>query len=253
MGGVRHFERTATGFTSEAVAVHPDVHLDLVWTGTSIKTAPRIGVWSDFVRAQPERAALFCQRSTDAVTTAAFGLKFADIQTIRSGIGAARSALRLLEKEMGIELETGSDPARIGRRLGGRRPAASSRARAGATVRSFSPSATGNLQQPSMRSLLARPGRSSPVDWAIEGVRVEVASPGRNRPRVATWVDVKSPKCPICQRTVALKVANECWFPFCSNRCKVVDLSRVAERRLPRARPGGGQKATLRSPGERRS
>lgn len=34
-----------------------------------------------------------------------------------------------------------------------------------------------------------------------------------------------APKCPICKRPVALPEENS-WFPFCSNRCKVVDLSK---------------------------
>jgi endogenous inhibitor of DNA gyrase (YacG/DUF329 family) len=33
------------------------------------------------------------------------------------------------------------------------------------------------------------------------------------------------PRCPICKRTVARPEENS-WFPFCSNRCKVVDLSK---------------------------
>jgi hypothetical protein len=31
--------------------------------------------------------------------------------------------------------------------------------------------------------------------------------------------------CPICKRVVEPRATNE-WFPFCSNRCKVVDLSK---------------------------
>ena len=35
----------------------------------------------------------------------------------------------------------------------------------------------------------------------------------------------KTPTCPICHRPVALRPENQ-FFPFCSNRCQVVDLSK---------------------------
>ena len=35
----------------------------------------------------------------------------------------------------------------------------------------------------------------------------------------------KSPHCPICRKPVETSAKNE-WFPFCSNRCKVLDLSK---------------------------
>jgi endogenous inhibitor of DNA gyrase (YacG/DUF329 family) len=35
----------------------------------------------------------------------------------------------------------------------------------------------------------------------------------------------RSPKCPICRKP-AERTAENPWFPFCSNRCKVVDLSK---------------------------
>ena len=35
----------------------------------------------------------------------------------------------------------------------------------------------------------------------------------------------KSPNCPICRKPVEPVARNE-WFPFCSNRCKVLDLSK---------------------------
>lgn len=34
-----------------------------------------------------------------------------------------------------------------------------------------------------------------------------------------------SPKCPICKKPVERPPENG-WFPFCSNRCKVIDLSK---------------------------
>jgi endogenous inhibitor of DNA gyrase (YacG/DUF329 family) len=35
----------------------------------------------------------------------------------------------------------------------------------------------------------------------------------------------KTPKCAICGKPVAARAENK-WFPFCSDRCKVVDLSK---------------------------
>lgn len=44
----------------------------------------------------------------------------------------------------------------------------------------------------------------------------------------------KVPKCPSCRRAVLLRDQNPC-FPFCSDRCKAIDLGRWlgGEYRIP--------------------
>jgi len=48
----------------------------------------------------------------------------------------------------------------------------------------------------------------------------------------------KSLKCPICRKDVEAPAGNQ-WFPFCSNRCKVIDLSKWlnGEYRVPVVEP----------------
>lgn len=36
----------------------------------------------------------------------------------------------------------------------------------------------------------------------------------------------RSPSCPICQKPVATRAAGNTTFPFCSKRCRAVDLGR---------------------------
>ena len=108
-GGVQRFQsepHPSVTAGREDVTVHPAVHLDLVWTGTSARTAPRLLTWSDFVRVAPKKAALFGKLSTEAVDTLQRGLETADLDAIRAGVGGARAALRGLESELGLELET---------------------------------------------------------------------------------------------------------------------------------------------------
>ncbi len=52
--------------------------------------------------------------------------------------------------------------------------------------------------------------------------------------------------CPICGKPVAPRDANPA-FPFCSDRCKLVDLGKWLgeEYRVPGARPGDGAGATV--------
>jgi endogenous inhibitor of DNA gyrase (YacG/DUF329 family) len=47
--------------------------------------------------------------------------------------------------------------------------------------------------------------------------------------------------CPICRKPVAPREANRA-FPFCSDRCRLVDLAKWLgeEYRIPDARPGDG-------------
>lgn len=47
--------------------------------------------------------------------------------------------------------------------------------------------------------------------------------------------------CPICRRQVAARDANPA-FPFCSDRCRLVDLGKWLgeEYRISGSRPGGG-------------
>ncbi len=51
-------------------------------------------------------------------------------------------------------------------------------------------------------------------------------------------------RCPICRKPVAPREENRA-FPFCSDRCRLVDLGRWLgeEYRIPGPRPGDGVKA----------
>ena len=108
-GGVQRFHsepHPSEVARRRTVAVHPAVHLDLVWTGASARTAPRLLTWSDFVRVSPKKAELFGELSTAAVDTLQRGLETADLEALRAGVGGARAALKGLEAELGLELET---------------------------------------------------------------------------------------------------------------------------------------------------
>jgi len=52
---------------------------------------------------------------------------------------------------------------------------------------------------------------------------------------------VSAPRCPVCRRPAAPRGDGSA-FPFCSPRCKLVDLGRWLgeEYRIPGARPGDG-------------
>ncbi|GAO02794.1 DNA gyrase inhibitor YacG [Anaeromyxobacter sp. PSR-1] len=56
-----------------------------------------------------------------------------------------------------------------------------------------------------------------------------------------------TPKCPICGRAVAPRPANRA-FPFCSDRCKLIDLGKWLgeEYRIPGPRAGDGAEAPER-------
>lgn len=51
-------------------------------------------------------------------------------------------------------------------------------------------------------------------------------------------MSAKSPSCPSCNRAVLARAENPC-FPFCSDRCKAVDLGRWlgGEYRIPVTSP----------------
>lgn len=175
VGGLLNFRLVDTetwGCTSSPR--HPDVHLDLVWTGTSVKTAPRIQIWSDFVRSRPEKAARFCRLSEDAVLTTTYGLQFGEGQLLRSGIGAARAALQGLEAEIGLELETPAIKA-----------AADAAWAAGACGKLSGSGggdcaivlSVGQRQRDAVRRAVEAEGLEViPVDWAARGLRFEVAN-----------------------------------------------------------------------------
>lgn len=58
---------------------------------------------------------------------------------------------------------------------------------------------------------------------------------------------MSTPKCPICGRTAAPRPANRA-FPFCSDRCKLIDLGKWLgeEYRIPGPRAGDGSEAPER-------
>ncbi len=48
-------------------------------------------------------------------------------------------------------------------------------------------------------------------------------------------------RCPVCRKLVAPRPANR-WWPFCSDRCRLMDLGKWLgeEYRIPGQRPGDG-------------
>jgi len=58
-----------------------------------------------------------------------------------------------------------------------------------------------------------------------------------------------SPRCPTCRRAAAPRTANPA-FPFCSPRCKLVDLGRWlgGEYRIPAGPAGDGAGTTEEEP-----
>jgi phosphomevalonate kinase len=108
LGGVTHFtpghEEATAAWTS--LKVHPDIRPLLVWTGTSVKTGPRLAVFQEFVAGKPESAKLFARISREAVEDVTSGLESGDLDVLRGGMGAARAALKGLEAGLGLELET---------------------------------------------------------------------------------------------------------------------------------------------------
>ena len=52
--------------------------------------------------------------------------------------------------------------------------------------------------------------------------------------------------CPICQKPVAPRAANQA-FPFCSDRCKLIDLGKWlgGEYRIPAAPLGDGTESSV--------
>jgi phosphomevalonate kinase len=179
-GGVIHFglsrsepPSTVPGCSWTNAPRHPDVHLDLVWTGTSVKTSPRLQVWSDFVRTQPEGAARFCRLSEDAVFTCSLGLQFAEGQQLRAGIRAAREALQLLERELGLELETPAIKAAVEAAWGAGACGKLSGAGGGDCAIVLS---VGERQREAAGGAVRAQGLEViPVEWADEGIRFEVA------------------------------------------------------------------------------
>ncbi len=57
--------------------------------------------------------------------------------------------------------------------------------------------------------------------------------------------------CPICEKPVAPRAENGA-FPFCSDRCRLIDLGKWLgeEYRIPGGRPGDGADAPPRPAGE---
>ncbi|ACG73229.1 protein of unknown function DUF329 [Anaeromyxobacter sp. K] len=58
---------------------------------------------------------------------------------------------------------------------------------------------------------------------------------------------MSTPKCPICGRPAAPRPGNRA-FPFCSDRCKLIDLGKWLgeEYRIPGPRAGDGADAPAR-------
>ncbi len=54
--------------------------------------------------------------------------------------------------------------------------------------------------------------------------------------------EAKSARCPVCKQAVQ-KPPENTWFPFCSNRCKLVDLSKwlSEEYRVPAQEADGDE------------
>jgi endogenous inhibitor of DNA gyrase (YacG/DUF329 family) len=59
------------------------------------------------------------------------------------------------------------------------------------------------------------------------------------------------PACPICRKPAAPRAENRS-FPFCSDRCRLVDLAKWLgeEYRVPGPRPGDGSVTTAPPEGE---
>lgn len=103
-GGLLRY--TSSPRCAQPVAYHPDVRLALVWTGESVRTAPRLATWSEFVRAAPSDSADFARRSTDAVALLQDGLSQGRMSDVAAGMSQAREALRWLETRLGLDIET---------------------------------------------------------------------------------------------------------------------------------------------------
>lgn len=66
----------------------------------------------------------------------------------------------------------------------------------------------------------------------------------------------KAPQCPTCRREVLTRAENPC-FPFCSERCRAVDLGRwlggeyrIATRSQDEDEDGDATQAPPRAPGD---
>lgn len=108
LGGVTLFtpghEDAVASWSS--VRVHADIRPLLVWTGASVKTGPRLEVWSKFVADKPESARAFAERSRTAVERTSGALASGDAAELRAGFAEARQALNDLQAGLGLELET---------------------------------------------------------------------------------------------------------------------------------------------------
>lgn len=103
-GGVLRYAKEPR--RAQPAAVHPDVRLVAVWTGASVKTAPRLARFQAFVQERPADAQRFAAASDEAVEALALGLSQGSAKGLRAALGAAREALGTLEEACGLELET---------------------------------------------------------------------------------------------------------------------------------------------------
>ncbi len=103
-GGVLRHGRTPR--RAARVSVHPDVRIVAIWTGASVKTAPRLATFEAFVASRPQEAARFESLSEESVEQLASALASGEPASLCEAMGAARDALRLLASAGGLELET---------------------------------------------------------------------------------------------------------------------------------------------------
>ncbi len=104
LGGIVRHSREPR--QSRRIAFHPELRLLAVWAGASIQTAPRLSTFLSFVEARPEEAERFSAMSEAAVHALEPALVAGDAVGVAQGMGAAREALAVLERETGLVLET---------------------------------------------------------------------------------------------------------------------------------------------------
>ncbi len=103
-GGLLHYAKTP--HRADRVAFHPDLRIVAIWTGTAVKTAPRLATFEAFVASRPTEAERFEGLSDSAVERLLPALASGEPSTLLEAMEAARDALLFLEAEAGLALET---------------------------------------------------------------------------------------------------------------------------------------------------
>ncbi len=169
-GGILRY--TSQPRVATPVKVHPDVRLLLVWTGSSAKTAPRLGLWEGFVATRPKDASAFAANSRQAVTALEQGIERGDRDLIRGGIGQARAALNGLEPFLGAEIET--EPLRLAAEVAWRAGAAGKLSGAGGGDCAIVLAVGVDEAERASRALQGVGLKVFAVDWSHGGARAEL-------------------------------------------------------------------------------